>query len=122
MTKREMMKKAHLLAKTVSHLGGHYSANFAIALTVVWAEQKGRKDPKTIEEACREQTSSEVRFKPWRGANETRIYVSFYTNSRNARWIDCGMYRIDPKTRTFAGTCKLDVQGFEKELAAALAA
>lgn len=122
MNKREMMKKAHLLAKAVSHLGGHYSANFAIALTVVWAEQKGRKDPKTIEEVCREQSSLDVRFKLWRGAREVRVYVSFYNNCRNARWIDCGMYRIDPKSRKFSGTCRLDVQGFEKELAAALAA
>jgi len=106
------MRAAVRMADTATDLA-------ALALTRIAAEAATADSKETLEDVAKAATTSQIRYRVWRGAKETRVYVEQYNGSKSRPWIAKGHYIVDEASGT--SRCEADrrgpVEAFETALA-----
>ena len=92
----------------------------AAAAEVVMIAAASAEEPATLEDVAKAASTQTMKFRVWRGAKETRVYVEGYNGSRGRPWIAKGFYAVDEDRRT--SRCECDRRGPVEEFEAALAA
>lgn len=95
MTKRDLMKRGHQIAKT---LEGNYAARLSVGLKQAWEENKNLLNAvkSVLDEAGVNYTANN-----WEKYGEKRIYVNLYYKNQTQK------FYIDLKTKRTAGQSAL---------------
>lgn len=95
MTKRDLMKRAHEIARS---LEGNYSARLSAGLKQAWSENK---NPLNVVKSVLDEAGVNYSANEWKKYDCERIYVNLYYKNQTQK------FYIDLKTKRTAGQSAL---------------